>query len=608
MKRLVGVILCCLWVLCAFAAQKSETVVYINGSKYYVHTVQPGQTLYVLAREYGVGESVIVQHNPAAAAGLKIGENLKIPFTAQVTETKSEKKLRKSFDMHFVSKGETLYGISRLYGIDIPTLIADNQGLDPLHLRLGERILVRRKEIGNASEQEAKTQWEKYRNSLNSVSETGRAYHIVQPGETFYSLSRQLGISEAELSALNNGLKPADLKAGAMIQIPGNGKASASPIPDGGELSTEELSAPASEQEPLVFHPLKPEDTLRIALLLPLSTGGSANNNFMEFYQGFLLGLDSVRNRYGYNIDLTLFNTDRDVESVRRITETPEFRRSNLIVGPVYEEVLQPVIDFAEEHAVPVISPLANIRSVNSDALFQLAPDPAAKYEKISDLTDGSRRITLIYASGSDKEFEQEVLAQLGNTPYNRHTYKYQHPSMHRGEGGPSDLSSLLQGDGEKLFVVMADNEVDVERILAALASAYTNLTSRGSRIAEFTVLGNARWNRYNNIDRTIFFKDHVVFLSTYHAKRDSDAVVNFDSNYIRAFGALPTLYSYRGYDAAVIFATGSYSDIQYNLEGRSYTPLQTTYIFEQSAGRRSHVNRNWMRVNYNHDFTISLE
>ncbi len=58
-----------------------------------------------------------------------------------------------------------------------------------------------------------------------------------------------------------------------------------------------------------------------------------------------------------------------------------------------------------------------------------------------------------------------------------------------------------------------------MDRILAALASAYTGIVSRGLSEPRATVLGNARWNRYHNLDRTMFFfQDRVVFLSTYHA------------------------------------------------------------------------------------------
>ena len=51
MKRFCATALLLLWSLCALAVQKSGTIVYINGSKFYVHTVQPGETLYAIARQ-----------------------------------------------------------------------------------------------------------------------------------------------------------------------------------------------------------------------------------------------------------------------------------------------------------------------------------------------------------------------------------------------------------------------------------------------------------------------------------------------------------------------------------------------------------------------------
>ena len=50
MKRLCATVLLLLLSVCAFAVQKSGTIVYINGSKFYIHTVQPGETLYGLSK------------------------------------------------------------------------------------------------------------------------------------------------------------------------------------------------------------------------------------------------------------------------------------------------------------------------------------------------------------------------------------------------------------------------------------------------------------------------------------------------------------------------------------------------------------------------------
>lgn len=105
---------------------------------------------------------------------------------------------------------------------------------------------------------------------------------------------------------------------------------------------------------------------------------------------------------------------------------------------------------------------------------------------------------------------------------------------------GRATLTQLLENGEDNLLVILAEDEVDVDRILASIASANTNLVSRGRTAPRFTILGNARWNRYANLDRTMFFKNRIVFLSTYHAKRDSETIKNFDSEYIKAFGPCP--------------------------------------------------------------------
>ncbi len=101
-------------------SQKSETIVYIGGEKFYIHTVQPGQTLYSIARLYGVSEQTLVAYNPTMADVLKADQNVKIPVPAPQMQpdeapltARQEKKLRKKFILHTVEAHETLYGISQ---------------------------------------------------------------------------------------------------------------------------------------------------------------------------------------------------------------------------------------------------------------------------------------------------------------------------------------------------------------------------------------------------------------------------------------------------------------------------------------------------------------
>ena len=96
MKRLCVTAFLILWSLCAVAQEKSRTIVYIDGAKYYIHTVRTGETLYGLSKTYGVGEQVIVENNPSIARGLKADENIRIPFVAEAPEPKSDRKLRRN--------------------------------------------------------------------------------------------------------------------------------------------------------------------------------------------------------------------------------------------------------------------------------------------------------------------------------------------------------------------------------------------------------------------------------------------------------------------------------------------------------------------------------
>ena len=583
---------------------KSQTIVYVDGAKYYIHIVQQGETIYALSKLYEVGEQVIVSNNPVLKDGLKAGQSIKIPFVGDVKPQVSDKKLKRKFDMHYVAAGETLYAISRKYEISVETILEDNPDLDPVHLSIGTRLLIRKSEKGETSASQNMQELEEYKDNLNRVSEDGKySFHLVHAGETLYALSRRFGITEEEIVRINNLTD--GLKTGAIIRLP---SATAAPVGDDDDEPKEEESAgqwTPGRGGDVFFTALGENETLEAALLLPLSAGGQSRNFYVEFYEGFLLGLEDVKAE-GHSVNLTLFDTAHDYNKTAEIVSDPQFRRAKLIVGPVYEDELLPVLQFAEENSVPVVSPLANIANTASSVRFQMSPDPGLKQEKLKNLLAEGKHITLIYTDRTDREFESEILSMLGGRPYAKHKYVYVHHSANSSDSA-GDLTPLLQNGRDNVLVVMANNETEVDRILAAIASADAGLTSRGHTAPRFTVIGNPKWLRYNNIDRGMFFKDKVVMVSTYHAKRDSDAVRRFDSRFVEAFGALPSLYSYRGYDAAMIFCNGMYSDIEYKMEDRRFRPLQTIYKFESRDGG-THVNREWMRVEYNSDFTIKAE
>ena len=590
---------------------KSKVIVFINGKKYYVHTVKSGDTLYSMSKAYGVSEDAIKECNPTVADGLKLDQTVKIPVADNATaDAREVKKRKKEFVEHKIRGGETLYSIARDYNISVNTIREDNPGLNPQSLSIGQSLWVRKSDMGSSSEKEAQAEMDAYADNLNKATDDGFEYYVVKPGETVYSLARRFEITEQEFAA-NNDIA-GGLKAGAVIRIPIKDEENVNQMEKKADVPESELIAAQSSDENIIFRALPSDQILNIALMLPFNVESKPNSSYVEFYQGFLLGLEKMKQEGRGESKLTVYNTEHNPVKVQNIVKSPAFEGTNLIIGPVYEDELSPVLQYARANSTPVVSPLADIKTVKSPAIYQLSPDPAKKYDKIGDLIDGGRDIYLIYADSFDKEFEGEVLALLKDKPYAAYTYSFNQKSIFTPRNSAARqievMDDILKEEKPCLFVVLANKETDVDRILGTISSSKVAITEKSEKSAPYVVLGTSRWGRFNNIDHTTYFNNNVVMISTYHAKRDSQVVREFDSRYIEAYNSLPSLYAYRGYDAAVIFCTGMRSDIDYNMLDKKYTPLQTSYQFSHKGEGDKYVNQEWMRVNYNSNYTITIE
>ena len=553
MKIRSFIITLALFVFGAVSAVSAEEIVVIGGAKYTIHDVVKGETLYSLARHYGVTVDDIKEANTVLTEGLKAGQRIKIP-------------------------------------------------------------------VKSAVEKSPKVQ-----------------LHKVVRGETLYSLAKQHNLTVEELREANPHIKKG-LKAGQLIEIPIKESQVEQPAPQQPTPVIQTAVVASTTEQPQIeeiaeqtvvksvsFRALRQGERADVALLLPLGTKEQPSQNYLDFYRGFLIGLDSVR-MSGYSVNLNLYNTAHDYNRIEQIIASGALYNTDLVVGPVYEDELIPVTTALQERNIPIVSPLANLTQTTSNAVFQMSPSPATKLEKVRGMFDGSKRVVIISTDNTDKDFDSEVRSMLRDTSYVvEHKYIYEHPSViekrekereKMREAGlevddtpsPSDMSPLLRGEEPTVIVITADNEVEIDRILAAIASANIALTARSQRVVPFVVFGNNRWNRYRNIDRSILFTNNVTMLSTYHAHRSEPIIRAFDKRFVDEFGALPSLYAYRGYDAAVVFVKALYNTIETGLEGTLSTPLLSPYAFEQNPTSGIRVNNQWIKVNYNSNFTITTE
>lgn len=110
-------------------------------SNYIFHTVQQGESIEILASRYGVSLGQIMSLNNLNGTDLTPGEVLKIKQSSNDNGGK----------YHVVKPGETLYTIAKRYGVNISKLREIN-GIDNRSLTPGQRILIQEgSEVGNSN-------------------------------------------------------------------------------------------------------------------------------------------------------------------------------------------------------------------------------------------------------------------------------------------------------------------------------------------------------------------------------------------------------------------------------------------------------------------------
>jgi len=159
----------------------------VNGKVFVIHSVGEKETLYAISRRYGTTVENILQYNPTADAGLEIGQILKVPYTPRKVVAQGRGTV------HTVAAKETMFSISKMYGVTVDELKQWNNLTDNA-LSIGQQIVVKK---GGSPGAPSNTQT----TPTPSVSKNG--LHTVTSKETMFSISRQYGITVQQLKDWN---------------------------------------------------------------------------------------------------------------------------------------------------------------------------------------------------------------------------------------------------------------------------------------------------------------------------------------------------------------------------------------------------------------------
>jgi LysM repeat protein len=178
----------------------------VNGKIFVIHKVDEKETLYAIARRYGASVDAIVSSNPGLSSTLEVGQIIKVPYSIRVQPRRDA-----ASNIHRVEQKETMFSISRLYGVSVDDIRKWNNLTDN-NLSVGQELIIRKPSAATQKPAEARKPAE------STVPVPADGMHTVTTRETMYSIARQYGISVNQIRAWNS-LTSDDLKIGQTIYV-----------------------------------------------------------------------------------------------------------------------------------------------------------------------------------------------------------------------------------------------------------------------------------------------------------------------------------------------------------------------------------------------------
>jgi ABC-type branched-subunit amino acid transport system substrate-binding protein len=451
---------------------------------------------------------------------------------AQASDTIMVKRNGRDFKEIIISKGQTLYSLSKTLGISQDTLIAYNAGLNS-GMKSGMKVLIPVPISKPVSQK---------------INNDAALKHKVKSGETIFGIARMYGLSQDELLAQNPELK-AGLKTGMLLAI--------NPKPEKNIPGEENrINVDSSDKSALTklsacqISETFVREKIKVSLVLPLYSSKGENQiksrTGLEFYAGCMLALDSLK-KLGISIDLHVFDTQSDSLAMNRILKSAELASSDFILGPLHASEFRQISNVIAGKKTMTIAPLASSSALISGAphAVKLIPDQKRLMEGLVDQVvknyKNARYIVVRNANVKDKDNIAYITSALAsridtsNSSYLNVDYS-----------GVNDILEKLDSDKENILFFPSTAQVQVIDAIARL-----NASRTGKRI---TLVGLNEWNSFENIEYEHLNNLNFTYATPWYIDFNSPAAKNFRKSFRDEYKGEPGVYAFQGFDAMLYF------------------------------------------------------
>lgn len=574
------------------AVTKSNDIVVIRGKSYYLHTVQPGQTLYSICKVYGANIDEVKSLNDKKDNALSLYEVLKVPYTDPFVQQDDK------FYYHKVLKGETFYSIARLYKIKPKRLLKFNEGYaqnQPLAVGAVVKLPLAEIDLSVLGEEEIE-------------ASVGKKQEIrpVRP-------VRNESVKKVEEASVT------DILQDALMQK--NEKTEQEPEKETTTVigATDKMEIPDYISE--VVMPVDP--FVKVALLLPFSAKdypvfvdtlvekmpvqiSARSEQFISFYEGVLLAVDSLKNQ-GYKVNLKVFDTERSAEKMYTMVDEIDRFHPDLIIGPVYGSVYKALMDDLTNKNIPVIYPLSS-RSEEFGVypdFIQVNPSMKALTVAMSDwLREEAEEANLVCLNLTGNEVSHSDLEDI--RLFKEYMHRIGSMNFYDWNTSAVPLDGLrlqLLPDRENIIILPTTKEAEVSKILPVL-SALTD----GYRI---TVVGFPEWQAFTSVDHETYFKLNTKIFTYSYVDNTTEPAKRFALKYRKYFYTEPNNLAYKAFDMSLYFIELAAKYRDRTLDALEFYPRNgdfSRFYFQKMEGQAGKENQGFYIVNFGSDYRLKIE
>ncbi len=538
----------------SFAQKKQSAVIHktlssvtINGIKYYLHTVEKGQTLFAIAKLYDRDISDILMDNPEAVDGIKPEEVLKI----QVMKLKTHRLAAQDTScciLHKVEKGQTLYSISKQYNVSVEKLTAMNPELKD-GLKVNQLLKIK---------------------SIQPKAEATSALVVAKKSESNKTITTDKGtiIINAKSSATTVDEKPSSFERFSY---------------KGQKKSTYNIAffLPFHAAE---ANAIDVEKIIAGDVLLPHKT-----NIALQFYEGALLAIDSLKklklnaNVFIYDID------DNDSIAIFAALKKPELATMDLIIGPLYGSSFMPIANFAKEHAIAIVSPFTQGNKIlfNNPFVSKVSPSATLQVEQMARFVVDSfptQNIVLI----NNLNVKEAPLFKAFKATANAQFLKSGHAAADSiKESGIGSVQNVLRKDKINVVVFPSNNQSVVTDFISKLNALRDNY--------KIVLFGLPGWINYDNLDFEYLTNLSLHIPSSVFVDYKNSATQSFVNKYRDAYKTEPGIYTFQGFDVSYCFLSlllKNGNGFLKTIEGYYYQGISSKYYFSQPMSTSGFENK----------------